>query len=74
MVKLRHVNIHQLWLRQAVQENRVKVAWIPTIEMPADGLTKQLPIQRHESFLKQLNLVDILKKLYQVKESIEEVK
>ena len=27
--------------------------------MPADGLTKNLPKQRHEMFLRQLNLVDI---------------
>ena len=34
--------------------------------MPADGLTKALPRQRHETFVQQLGLVDIaehLKKL-----------
>ena len=27
--------------------------------MPADGLTKALPRQKHEKFVKQLGLVDI---------------
>jgi hypothetical protein len=31
--------------------------------MPADGLTKALPAQKHATFVQQLNLIDILKKL-----------
>jgi hypothetical protein len=31
--------------------------------MPADGLTKTLPAQKHATFLRQLNLMDILKRL-----------
>lgn len=61
--KLRHVDIHQHWLRQEVQEGRISVSWVPTTEMPADGLTKVLPKQKHEKFLKQLNLVDISDRL-----------
>jgi phosphopantetheinyl transferase (holo-ACP synthase) len=57
--KLRHVDIHQHWLRQEVLANRITLSWIPTAEMPADGLTKNLPRQKHERFIKQLNLVDI---------------
>ena len=57
--KLRHVDIHQHWLRQEVQAGRIRVNWLPTNEMPADGLTKALPRQRHEQFIKQLNLTDI---------------
>jgi Reverse transcriptase (RNA-dependent DNA polymerase) len=57
--KLRHVDIHQHWLRQEVQAGRIEIEWMPTAEMPADGLTKQLPRQKHEEFVRQLNLVDI---------------
>jgi hypothetical protein len=57
--KLRHIDIHQHWLRQEVLANRTSVSWIPTNDMPADGLTKILPRQRHELFVRQLNLVDI---------------
>ena len=57
--KLRHVDTHQMWLRQEVQANRLQVMWCPTTEMPADGLTKTLPRQRHDRFIKQLGLEDV---------------
>jgi hypothetical protein len=56
---LKHVDIHQSWLRQEVQAGTIKVDWVPTAQMVADGFTKILPPQRHEEFLRQLNLVDI---------------
>jgi Reverse transcriptase (RNA-dependent DNA polymerase) len=61
--KLRHVDIHQHWLRQEVQDGHIKVYWKATADMPADmpadGLAKSLSRQKHAVFLKQLNLVDI---------------
>ena len=57
--RLRHVDIHSCWLRQKIQERRVTTEWIPTAEMPADGLTKALPIQKHQKFIKLINMVDI---------------
>jgi hypothetical protein len=57
--KLRHVDTHQMWLRQEVQANKLQVTWCPTTEMPADGLTKTLPRQRHNRFVKQLGLEDV---------------
>jgi Reverse transcriptase (RNA-dependent DNA polymerase) len=59
VTKLKHVDIHQHWLRQEVQENRLSIEWLPTSEMPADGLTKALPRQKHNDFIRQLRLVDI---------------
>ena len=56
---LKHVDIHQCWLRQEVQEGRIKVEWIATQDMVADGYTKLLPPQRHAQFVQQLRLVDI---------------
>jgi hypothetical protein len=32
-------------------------------QMPTNGLTKALPAQKHATFVWQLNLVDILKRL-----------
>jgi len=61
--KLRHVDVHQHWLRQEVQEKRINVQWIRTDLMPADGLTKHLPKQKHRRFMKQLGLVDIRKRI-----------
>lgn len=40
--KLRHVDIHNHWLRQEVQAGPLKISRVPTAEMPADGLTKAL--------------------------------
>jgi len=55
--KLKHVDVHQLWLRQEVEAGRIHVNWVPTAQMPADGLTKILPPQKHENFVAQLGLV-----------------
>ena len=57
--KLRHVDIHQHWLRQEVQRGNIQIEWKPTNQMPADGLTKSLARQRHASFMQQLGLRDI---------------
>ncbi|KAI1681242.1 Pol protein [Pyrenophora tritici-repentis] len=61
--KLKHVDIHQLWLRQEVEAGRIHVDWKPTAYMPADGLTKVLPRQKHAQFIKQLGLEDVSDRL-----------
>ena len=61
--KLKHVDIHQLWLRQAVERGEVNVQWTSTSQMPADGLTKALPKQKHIQFTRQLGLEDITTRL-----------
>ena len=57
--KLQYINVHQHWLRQKVQDKKINIQWVSTAKMPADGLTKILPHQKHEAWIKQLNLVDI---------------
>ena len=54
--KLRHVDIHHHWLRQEVIQKRVHIEWISTNEMPADGFTKAFTRQKHDHFLRLLNL------------------
>lgn len=61
--KIKHVDIHQLWIRQEVTASRINVKWVPTDRMPADGLTKILPKQKFTEFIRQLNLVDIAERL-----------
>ena len=56
--KLRHVDIHQHWLRQEVQAKRLLISWIPTSAMPADGLTKILTGQRFHNFIRLLGLTE----------------
>jgi hypothetical protein len=59
VTKLRHVDIHQHWLRQEVRAGSTAIQWLATADMPADGLTKALPKQKHAAFVEQLHLVDI---------------
>ena len=49
--KLKHIDIQHHWLRQEASQGNIQIEWIPTTEMPADGLTKALPRQRHEIFI-----------------------
>ncbi|KAM4054630.1 hypothetical protein HRG_014924 [Hirsutella rhossiliensis] len=53
---LKHIDIHRHWLRQEVQEERLQITWIKSTENPADGMTKALPQQKHEAFVKQLGM------------------
>jgi len=57
--KLKHVDIHNLWLRQIHRDGKITVQWVPTTDMPADGFTKPLSAEKHSHFVKQLGLVDI---------------
>jgi hypothetical protein len=57
--KMRHVDTHQMWLRQEAGAGRLQVSWMATNQMPADGLTKSLSRQKRSTFVEQLGLVDI---------------
>ena len=59
MTRLKHIDIHSCWLRQEVQKKRITTGWIPTATMPADGLTKALPTQKHHNFVKLINMINI---------------
>ena len=54
--KLKHVDIHQHWLRELVRSKKVTIAWVPTSDMIADGMTKCLSKQKHTRFIEQLRL------------------
>jgi hypothetical protein len=54
--KLRHVDIHNLWARQEHSKGSFEVTYLPTDQMPADGLTKSLGRQAFERFRALLNL------------------
>jgi hypothetical protein len=65
--KLKHVDIHRHWLRQKIQTNRISVSWCLTTEMSADDFIKMLSRQKHEEFLKQLHLIDIIHLINQMR-------
>jgi hypothetical protein len=64
--KLKHVDIHQSWVRQEVEEHRLHVQWRSTNQMPADSMTKMLPRQKHIEFIQQLHLIDIRSKVQEI--------
>jgi hypothetical protein len=68
--KVKHVDIHQLWVRQEVAAGHLNVKWIATTDMPADGLTKALPQQKFVEFVKQCGLIDIKQILQKLKQPV----
>ena len=48
--------------------------WVPTTEIVADGFTKILPGQRHEEFIRQLNLIDVSEMLRGNKQDTDQEK
>ncbi|KAG7001233.1 hypothetical protein FOFC_03480 [Fusarium oxysporum] len=71
--KLRHVDIHNHWLRQEVQGGKIQVKYTKSTDMIADGLTKALPAGKWDRFLYQLGLEDIQERQQNRKqEGIEE--
>ncbi|RYP53215.1 hypothetical protein DL770_011001 [Monosporascus sp. CRB-9-2] len=61
--KLRHVDIHNHWLRQEAIRGRIEVVYTPTNDMIADGLTKVLPAASFGQFTRQLGLTDIKERI-----------
>ena len=57
--KLRHVDIHNHWLREAVTKDQIKVDYMPTKDMLADGLTKALLGLAFKQFRNQIRVVNI---------------
>jgi hypothetical protein len=57
--KLKRVGVHNLWLGQIHKDDRVEVDWVQTKDMSADGVTKALPKEKHNHFMKQSGLVDL---------------
>lgn len=57
--KLRHVDIHNHWLRQEVAAGNIHLEWQESAKTLADGLTKPLPIQSYKRFVTLLGLTPL---------------
>ena len=61
--QLRHVDIHNHWLRQEVQRGAVSVIYTESAALMADGLTKSLQGPRFKQFVQQLGMIDVTDRL-----------
>jgi len=61
--KLKHVDIHNHWLRQEVENGTLRIIYTPTDEIFADGFTKALQGDKFKTFLNQIGLADIPERL-----------
>ena len=61
--QLRHIDIHNHWLRQEVEKGAVQVVYTESAELMADGLTKALQGAKYEKFLEQIGLSDVKNQL-----------
>jgi hypothetical protein len=57
--KLRHVDIHNHWLREVEAQGQIKVNYTPTHDMIVDGLMKTLIGKTFEAFKDQVGLKDM---------------
>lgn len=73
ITRLRHVDIHQHWLRQEYAAKRVLFEWMATKEMIADGLTKALPKQKLNNFVRMLGMENIEERV-RTEKRMEELK
>lgn len=60
---LRHVDIHNHWLRQEYRLGHMKAVYTKSAEMIADGLTKALQNNAFTEFVHQMNLQDVSRQL-----------
>ena len=54
--RTKHTLLRFQGIRESVAEGHITISYVPTEEMPADGLTKALTPAKHKGFLALLNL------------------
>jgi hypothetical protein len=57
--RLRHVDIQICSSSRNTKTPGSKISYLPTADIPVDELTKVLPKQKFNAFIKQLGLIDI---------------
>ena len=54
--RMKHLDLAFHWIKEKVEEKRIKPVYLPTDEMPADLLTKPLPRLKVEKFREMMGL------------------
>jgi hypothetical protein len=62
-IKLRHVDVHNHWLRQKITEQNINLLWKSSQRTLADGFIKPLSPAKFAEFVALLRLDDLLERL-----------
>lgn len=54
-----HIPLDKHFVRDEISSKRIQIDWVPTEEQLADGLTKPLAGNRHNSMITRLGLVQM---------------
>jgi len=54
--RTKHIDIKYHFIRHQIAKGKIKVSYIETAKMPADGLTKPLSTAKHSLYIQQLGL------------------
>lgn len=71
--KLKHVDIHNHWLRQEHEAKNIQLKLTPSNELMADGLTKPLQQERFSRFRDMMRVVDVSDKRQRKVDSAKEI-
>ena len=53
---IKHIDVQYYWIQGAISMQQLKVTYIPTIEMAANGLTKALPAPAFLKFWRMIGM------------------
>jgi hypothetical protein len=52
----KHIKVHYHFLKRMVEDGKIKLEYVPTMEQLADAMTKGLACKKHELFIGQMGL------------------
>ena len=56
--RTKHIDLHYHFIREAVEDGKIRVSYIPTDKNVSDILTKALPKPKFQRFVEMLGLID----------------
>ena len=54
--RTKNIDVQHRWIREALLMRQIEIAYVPTKEMPADGLTKALPAPAFRKFCRMIGM------------------
>ncbi len=57
--QMKHIRVHQHFIRECIYDNNVDLEYIPMADQVADVLTKGLSTTKHKKFTKEMGVVGV---------------